>query len=128
MRYTFVRRKGNHGQIVIKESGWIADPPLEIVGGAGDKQGAFGKVLQFEERVVKSVRCFRGERDRLWVDGEEGLNFGGGRKKNCRDSSYAFQVKPMYTQYMCHSQGNTLRQIDVRQGENRDMKIIQSRW
>ena len=37
MRYTFVRRKDNHGQIVIKKSGWIADPPLESVGGAGEK-------------------------------------------------------------------------------------------
>ena len=51
MRYTFVSCKGNHGQIVIKKS------------------GAFGKVLLFEERVVKSVCCFRGERDRLWLDG-----------------------------------------------------------
>ena len=37
MRYTFVSCKGNHGQIVIKKSGWIADPPLESVGGAGEK-------------------------------------------------------------------------------------------
>ena len=84
MRYTIVSCKGNHGQIVIKKSGWIADPPLESVGGAGEKQGAFGKVLLFEERVVKSVCCFRGERDILWLDGEEGLIFGGGRKKKVR--------------------------------------------
>ncbi len=82
MRYAFVRRKGNPGQIVIKKSWWIVDPPLESVGGAGEKKGGFGKVLQFEERVVKSVCCFWGGRDRLWVDGEEGSNFGGGKKKN----------------------------------------------
>ena len=37
MRYTFVSCKVNHGQIVIKKSGWRADPPLESVGGAGEK-------------------------------------------------------------------------------------------
>ncbi len=37
MRYTFFSRKGNHGQIVIKKSGLMSDPPLESVGGAGEK-------------------------------------------------------------------------------------------
>jgi hypothetical protein len=57
MRYTLFRRKGNSGQIVIKKSGLVADPPLESVGGAGEKYGWSCRVEQFEERVVKSV-CF----------------------------------------------------------------------
>ncbi len=35
-----------------------------------------------KESLIKSVCCFRGDRDRLWVDGEEGGNLGEGRKKN----------------------------------------------
>ncbi len=55
MRYTFVRRKGNHGQIVIKKSWWIVDPPLESMGGAGENKGGFGKVLQLKK---ESLRVF----------------------------------------------------------------------
>jgi hypothetical protein len=65
-----------------KKTGGLHDHRYESVGGAGEKWGWFGTVLQLEERVVKSVCCFRGERDRLWVDGEEAVNVGGGRKKN----------------------------------------------
>jgi hypothetical protein len=39
-------------------------------------------VLQIEESVVESVSYLRGQRDTLWVDGEEARNYGGGRRKN----------------------------------------------
>ncbi len=55
-----------------------------VVLAPGEKEGGFGKVLQFEERVVKSVCCFRGKRDRLWVEGEEDFNFDGDGRKNVR--------------------------------------------
>ncbi len=44
--------------------------------------GWFWMVLQIEESVVESVRLMRAQRDTLWVDGEEALNYGGGRRKN----------------------------------------------
>ncbi len=46
--------------------------------------GWFRTALQIEESVVESVSCFRGQRDTLWVNGEEeeAMHFGGGRRKN----------------------------------------------
>ena len=38
--------------------------------------------LQIKKSVVESVSCWRGQRDTLWVEGEEARNYGGGRRKN----------------------------------------------
>ena len=38
--------------------------------------------LQMKKSVVESVSRLRGQRDTLWVEGEEARNYGGGRRKN----------------------------------------------
>ena len=65
VRYTNLSPKGNMDKLSNKKAGGLLGHRCESVGGAVEKWGWFGTVIQFEERVVKSVCCFRGDRDRL---------------------------------------------------------------
>ena len=65
VRYTNLSTKGNMDKLSNKKAGGLLGHHCESLGGAVEKWGWFGTVIQFEERVVKSVCCFRGDRDRL---------------------------------------------------------------
>jgi hypothetical protein len=52
MRYTNLSPKGNMVKLSNKKAGALLGHRCESVGGAGEKWGWFGTVIQFEERVV----------------------------------------------------------------------------
>jgi hypothetical protein len=65
VRYINLSPKGNMVKLSNIKAGGLLGHRCGSVGGAVEKWGWFGTVIQFEERVVNSVCCFRGDRDRL---------------------------------------------------------------